>query len=313
MSKAESEVRQPAVRLEHVTKKIGKKTIIDDLSFDIYEGEVFGFLGPNGAGKTTTIRMMVGLMSMTKGKILIKGHSVDGEFKEAMRQVGAIVENPEMYKFLTGYQNLVHYARMIPGIGKDRIQEVVKMVKLENRINEKVRRYSLGMRQRLGVAQAMLHKPSVLILDEPTNGLDPQGIHDLREDLHNMSRNEGVAVIVSSHLLSEMQLMCDRIGIIQTGRLIGVERVRDFVENGSGKVRITVDDGSNAALVLKEKLSLDAASVESGAIEVSIDREKIPVVVDTLVDSKVKIYGVASVTRTLEDRFLEVTGGKGIV
>ncbi|WP_100486774.1 ABC transporter ATP-binding protein [Sporolactobacillus pectinivorans] len=304
--------KKPAVKLEHVTKKFGSKTVIDDLSFEIYGGEVFGFLGPNGAGKTTTIRMIVGLMRMTHGNIFIQGHSIKNEFKQAMRQVGAIVENPEMYKFLTGYQNLVHYARMIPGIGRERIMEVVKLVDLEDRINEKVKKYSLGMRQRLGVAQALLHRPSVLILDEPTNGLDPQGIHDLRNYLHELSRTEGVAVIVSSHLLSEMQQMCDRIGIIKKGKMIGVETVSDFMEEGSGKVRFSVDNGQAAAQAIKENLSLDAVSVEAEAIELAIGHEQIPEVVGTLVTGNVKIYGVVPVTQSLEDRFLEVTGGKGI-
>jgi ABC-2 type transport system ATP-binding protein len=304
--------KQPAVRLEHVSKRIGGKMIIDDLSFEIYSGEVFGFLGPNGAGKTTTIRMIVGLMRMSQGNIYIQGHSINGEFKKAIRQVGAIVENPEMYKFLTGYQNLIHYARMIPGISKDRILEVVKLVELQDRIHEKVKRYSLGMRQRLGVAQALLHHPSVLILDEPTNGLDPQGIHDLRNYLHELSRKENVAVIVSSHLLSEMQLMCDRIGILQKGKLVGVEKVNEFIEKGVAKVRIQVDDGRLAAQAIKEKLAIETERVDDTTIELPVEHEKIPVVVDTLVLSKIKIYGVAAVAKSLEDRFLEVTGGKSV-
>ncbi|BBO00228.1 ABC transporter ATP-binding protein [Sporolactobacillus terrae] len=304
--------KKPAVRLEHVSKRIGGKTIIDDLSFEIYSGEVFGFLGPNGAGKTTTIRMIVGLMRMSQGNIYIQGHSINGEFKKAIRQVGAIVENPEMYKFLTGYQNLIHYARMIPGISKDRIMEVVKLVELQDRIHEKVKRYSLGMRQRLGVAQALLHHPSVLILDEPTNGLDPQGIHDLRNYLHELSRKENVAVIVSSHLLSEMQLMCDRIGILQKGKLVGVEKVNEFIEKGAAKVRIQVDDGRLAAQAIKEKLAIETERIDETTIELPVEHEKIPVVVDTLVLSKIRIYGVAAVAKSLEDRFLEVTGGKSV-
>lgn len=307
-----AETAKPAVRLEHVSKRIGRKTIIDDLSFEIYSGEVFGFLGPNGAGKTTTIRMVVGLMRMTQGNIYIQGHSIKGEFKKAIAQVGAIVENPEMYKFLTGYQNLVHYARMIPGISKDRIMEVVKLVKLQDRIHEKVKRYSLGMRQRLGVAQALLHHPSVLILDEPTNGLDPQGIHDLRTYLHELAHKEHVAVIVSSHLLSEMQLMCDRIGILQKGKLIGVESVNDFIEKGTAKVQIEVDDARLSAQIVKEKLAIDAEVTNETTIELPIVHEKIPVVVDTLVISKIKIYGIETVAKSLEDRFLEVTGGKSV-
>lgn len=172
---------EPIVSLRNVTKRIGGKAIIDKLSFDVPRGEIFGFLGPNGAGKTTTIRMMVGLMSITEGEIFIDGNNTKTDFEKAIRHVGAIVENPELYKYLSGYNNLVHYARMIPGITKHRIDEVVKLVKLENRINDKVSKYSLGMRQRLGVAQAILHKPSLLILDEPTNGLDPAGIRELRD------------------------------------------------------------------------------------------------------------------------------------
>ncbi|CAM3216902.1 ABC transporter ATP-binding protein [Sporolactobacillus spathodeae] len=302
----------PAVRLEHVTKKIGRKTIIDDLSFEINRGEVFGFLGPNGAGKTTTIRMIVGLMRMTKGNIYIQGHSIRGAFKEAIRQVGAIVENPEMYKFLTGYQNLVHYARMVSGVDKERIDEVVKRVHLENSIHDKVKKYSLGMRQRLGVAQALLHRPAVLILDEPTNGLDPQGIHDLRHYLHQLSREEHVAVVVSSHLLSEMQLMCDRIGILQKGKLVGVETVNTFVNEGGQTVRLTVDDCAFAAKVIKDKLSLEAVLADDDTLEMTLEKEKIPVIIDTLVLSKVKIYAVVAVKKSLEQRFLEVTGGKSV-
>jgi ABC-2 type transport system ATP-binding protein len=305
--------KKPALKLEHVTKKMGGKTIIDDLSFEICSGEVFGFLGPNGAGKTTTIRMIVGLMRMNKGNIFIQGYSIKGAFKQAMRQIGAIVENPEMYKFLTGYQNLVHYARMIPGITKARIQEVINIVQLQGRIHEKVKRYSLGMRQRLGLAQALLHRPSVIILDEPTNGLDPQGIRDLRNYLHELTRNEGVAVIVSSHLLSEMQLMCDRVGILQKGKLLGVETVSDFVQQGGGKVRLSVDDSTAAARIVQEKLNLDHVTIEPDAIEAEIEHDQIPIIIDELVSANVKIYNVVSVTQSLEDRFLEVTGGKAIV
>jgi ABC-2 type transport system ATP-binding protein len=213
---------EPVISLRNVYKRIGRTTIIDDLTFDVPRGEIFGFLGPNGAGKTTTIRMIVGLMSITKGQILINGKNIKTEFEQAIRHVGAIVESPEMYKYLSGYQNLVHFARMVPGVTKERIDEVVSLVKLENRIHDKVKKYSLGMRQRLGVAQALLHRPALLILDEPTNGLDPEGIHELRDYLLHMTRTEGITVIVSSHLLSEMELMCDRVAILQHGKLIDV-------------------------------------------------------------------------------------------
>ncbi|MCY9692823.1 ABC transporter ATP-binding protein [Paenibacillus alginolyticus] len=233
----------PIVKIDQITKRIGSKTIIDKLSFEVPRGEVFGFLGPNGAGKTTTIRMMVGLMSITEGDIRIGDYSIRTHFEQAIRHVGAIVENPEMYKFLSGYHNLVHYARMFPGIEEDRIQEVIDLVGMENRIHDKVKTYSLGMRQRLGIAQALLHKPSVLILDEPTNGLDPAGIRELRDHLRKLTREDGISVIVSSHLLSEMELMCDRVAIIQNGKLVDVRLIKEFGQ-ADGKQQVAFEVAS---------------------------------------------------------------------
>ena len=217
------------VEIQNVSKLIKGKTIIDSLSFEVNSGEVFGFLGPNGAGKTTTIRMIVGLIGITSGDIKISGYSVKNHFEKAVSQVGAIVENPEMYKFLSGYENLVHFARMSKGIKKEKIDEAVQLVGLTDRIHDKVKTYSLGMRQRLGLAQSLLHDPKVLILDEPTNGLDPAGIREIRDHLRMLAREKDMAIIVSSHLLSEMEMMCDRIGIIQKGKLIDVQLVEDFV------------------------------------------------------------------------------------
>lgn len=297
------------LQISNLKKRIGKKTIIHDLSLDVYKGEVFGFLGPNGAGKTTTIRMIVGLMSITDGQVLINGKSVSKDFESAVRHVGAIVENPELYKFLTGYQNLVHYSRMMKGISQERIHEVVKLVGLENRINDKVKTYSLGMRQRLGLAQALLHKPSLLILDEPTNGLDPAGIREIRDYLRKLAKEEGLAVFVSSHLLSEMELMCDRIGILQHGKLIDVQNVKDFSNDQElGQVVFTVDNASIVGELLGKgtQLSLDQ-------IELTIDKEDIPSVVGKLVENGIKIYGIEPKGKSLEDKFLEITGGEQIV
>jgi ABC-2 type transport system ATP-binding protein len=214
-------MRAPVVQVNHVTKRVGGRTIVDGISFDLYPGEVFGLLGPNGAGKTTTIRMMTGLVGITDGDVQIRGNSVKKQFREAVRHIGAIVENPEMYAYLTGYRNLMQYARMAADCGKERIDETVRLVGLDRRIHDRVKTYSLGMRQRLGVAQALLHHPSVLILDEPTNGLDPAGIRDMRRLLRQMAEERQLAVLVSSHMLSEMELLCDRFGVVQEGRLTG--------------------------------------------------------------------------------------------
>lgn len=234
--------QEPVVQFREATKQIRRRMLVNCLSFDIPAGEVFGFLGPNGAGKTTTIRMMVGLIKMSHGDILIKGHSIRSHFKQAIRHVGAIVENPDLYKYLTGLQNLRHYARMVPGVTSARIEEMVRLAGLQEQIGDKVGTYSLGMRQRLGIAQALLHRPSLLILDEPTNGLDPAGIHELRNYLKKLAHEEGVAVFVSSHLLSEMELMCDRVGVLQHGQLFRIQNMDEFVRaQGSTRVCVTVE------------------------------------------------------------------------
>src|SRR5690625_3728398 len=253
---------EPAMKLINVTKKIGNKEIIKGLTFDINKGEVFGFIGPNGAGKTTTIRMMVGLMGLTDGDVHILGKSIKTNFKEAVREVGAIVENPEMYPFMTGWQNLKHYARMIPGITDERIKEVIQLVGLEKPIKEKAGKYSLGMRQRLGVAQALLHNPSILILDEPTNGLDPAGIREIRQYIRRLATEENVAVIISSHLLSEIELMCDRIGVIKNGELIATQNVHgdtdDAEQQDLRQIQMEATPVDQAIELLKSQHNIEA-------------------------------------------------------
>ncbi|NMO95722.1 ABC transporter ATP-binding protein [Paenibacillus lemnae] len=298
---------EPLVSLRGVSKVISSRTLVEDLTLDVPAGQVFGFLGPNGAGKTTTIRMMVGLMSITKGDILIGGHSIKTSYEQASSLVGAIVENPEMYKFMSGYKNLIHYARMMPGITPQRIEEVVGLVGLSDRIQDKVKTYSLGMRQRLGVAQALLHRPKLLILDEPTNGLDPQGIRELRDYLRKLSREEGTTVFVSSHLLSEMELMCDTVGIIQQGRLVDVRQLRSPEgERAFEETAFAVDDTAAASKVLASY----PLRIQEGLILVGGDRERIAEINTTLVQNGVRVYGIRPVTTSLEDQFLQMTGSE---
>jgi ABC-2 type transport system ATP-binding protein len=306
---------EPIISLKNVYKRIGRTTIIDDLTFDVPQGEIFGFLGPNGAGKTTTIRMLVGLISITKGEILIKGKNIKTEFEQAIRHVGAIVENPEMYKYLSGYQNLVHFARMVPGVTKERIDEVVSLVKLEKHIHEKVKKYSLGMRQRLGVAQALLHRPALLILDEPTNGLDPEGIHELRDYLQHMTRTEGMTVIISSHLLSEMELMCDRVAILQHGKLIDVIPVQQFAQGNDQvqKYLFQAHSPEQALITLRQMDGVHKVTLtQKGLVEVTTERECVPDILAGLLQNNIRIYGVQMVYKSLEERFLDITGGKQI-
>jgi len=301
----------PVVRLQNVTKVIGRRTIIDRVSFEVHPGEVFGFLGPNGSGKTTTIRMIVGLMGLSAGDIHIGNHSVRSEFPQAIVQVGAIVENPEMYKFLTGYQNLLHYARMNPTITKERIDEVVELVGLQGRIHDKVKKYSLGMRQRLGVAQAVMHRPKLLVLDEPTNGLDPAGIRELRDYLRRLAQDEGTAVLVSSHLLSEMELMCDRVAILQKGQIIDVRSIRGQDSDATVSEVVEFDvDHPDAALGILE--GQGSGRLVDGVLTLSADRAGVAALNRRLVEAGINVYGIRVKTKSLEDQFLEMTGSETI-
>lgn len=302
---------ETAMELTNVTKKIGNKEIIKSLTFDINKGEVFGFIGPNGAGKTTTIRMMVGLMGLTDGDVHILGKSIKTNYKEAVREVGAIVENPEMYPFMTGWQNLKHFARMIPGITEERIKDVVQLVGLEKVLKEKVGKYSLGMRQRLGIAQALLHSPSILILDEPTNGLDPAGIREIRQYIRRLATEENVAVIISSHLLSEIELMCDRIGVIKNGELIAIQNVHgdadDTEQQNLRQIQMEVTPNDQAIQLLKSEYNIEAI-LTNGSIAFQSEKDKIPAMIQTLVKHEISIYQVNVSKATLEDKFFDLIG-----
>ncbi|WP_077324357.1 ABC transporter ATP-binding protein [Virgibacillus siamensis] len=299
---------ETAMDLVNLKKNIGSKHIIKGLNFSINKGEVFGFIGPNGAGKTTTIRMMVGLMQISDGDVRILGKSVQSDFKKAVAKVGAIVENPEMYPFMSGLQNLKHYARMTPGVTKERIHEVIKLVGLEKPIKQKVKKYSLGMRQRLGIAQALLHNPSVLILDEPTNGLDPAGIREIRQYIRKLANEENVAVIISSHLLSEVEQMCDRIGLIKNGEMVTIQHVNDVTaQEKTTQVLMEVTPIDDAVDILKNELVLEAAVTDDG-ITIRCEKDKIPGIIKTLIHHDVLVYQVTTLKTTLEDKFFDLIG-----
>lgn len=305
-------------KVSHLNKSIGKKQILHDISFDVYAGEVFGFLGPNGAGKTTTIKIAVGLLSLDEGSIHINGVDIKKDFEKAMTYVGGIVENPEMYKHLTGMENLRQYARMRKGITQERIDEVVELVKLSNRINDRISKYSLGMRQRLGVAQAILHKPKVLILDEPTNGLDPIGIKELRDILKEMAHKEKISVIVSSHLMSEMELMCDRVGIIANGKMLGVHTLDELIsasDNKTTEFMLRVDDSAKAYAFIdvpesEKKLAGDVIEI---TLPTDAADEEISRINAMLIYNGIKLYTVSQKeSKKLEDVFIDlVTDEKG--
>ena len=253
-----------------LTKKFGNRTVVDNITLETYAGEVFGFLGPNGAGKTTTIKMIMGLLSRDAGEIYINGIDTRKNFEGAMAGIGGIVENPEMYNYLTGLQNLRQYRRIRSGVTHERINEVVSLVGLEKRIREKVKRYSLGMKQRLGIAQSLMHHPRVLILDEPTNGLDPTGIKELRDMLKSLAHEQKVGVFVSSHLLSEMQLMCDRVGIISNGKLVDVRSASELSGDSDTDniYRVSVEPAEHAVNLMSDLENITV--IQSGPQHVDV-------------------------------------------
>lgn len=207
------------IRVENLTKKIKNKIILNNISFSVNEGKIVGIVGPNGAGKTTFIKSMLGLYKITKGDIKVCGLSVKKQHNEAMKNIGAIIENPDMYMDLTGKQNLKIYSLIKDAKDIEYINSLIKFLKLENRINDKIKNYSLGMRQRLGIAQALINKPKLLILDEPTNGLDPIGIRELRELIIGL-KSTGMTILISSHILSEIEKVCDKFIMINDGVIL---------------------------------------------------------------------------------------------
>ena len=301
--------------IKGLNKTIGKKQILHDINMECYAGEVFGFLGPNGAGKTTTIKTVVGLLLLDEGEVQVCGYDILKEYENAMSNVGGIVENPEMYKYMTGRDNLKQYARM-RGLDFSEIDRAVDMVKLTNRIDEKVSKYSLGMRQRVGVAQALMHKPKLLILDEPTNGLDPQGIKELRDILKSLAHDDGVCVVVSSHLMSEMELMCDRVGIIANGRMIGTYTMEEIVNRSKDtyvEYAVETDDAEKAKEVIGRE---DGVLAQGDTLYIRLEnrsaKQDIAEAVKILAKNDINVYSVhMKESKKLEDVFIELTDTEG--
>lgn len=292
-------------------KKIHGQTIVQNLSFEVRAGEIFGFLGPNGAGKTTTIRMLVGLARPSEGSIHIAGYDLQKDFMKAISTVGCIVENPELYPYLTGRENLELFARMT-GISNERILKAVKQVELTNRINDRVRTYSLGMKQRLGIAQALLNNPKLLILDEPTNGLDPAGIRDMRSFIRRLARKEGIGIFISSHILHEVQILCDRVAIIQNGQLLQTGPIEELAGND-----VLVEwklDPFEKGISFIERLPYIAKAEQSGnkKITVQMPASKIAETNLFLLQHQIRVTEITPRRQTLEDLFFEVTGGSGL-
>ncbi|HEX3578881.1 MAG TPA: ABC transporter ATP-binding protein [Thermoanaerobaculia bacterium] len=298
----------PTLTATNLTKIIGDKTIVDDVSFELQRGEIFGFLGPNGAGKTTTIRMLVGLIKPTSGNVTICGFDQRNQFEDAMRCVGCIVENPDLYRFMTGRENLEHFARML-GVARTEIERVAELVSLAHRLDQRVGTYSLGMRQRLGIAQALLGDPKLLILDEPANGLDPAGIREIRELLRKLASERQMSIFISSHLLAEIELTCDRVAIIHKGRILREGTVRELISSRR-EMELRVDDVARAAAIAAER-NLPFRT-DTDRIWLAIEEPDAPPLIAAMVQSGINVFHAQRRTQSLEEMFLEATGGESV-
>lgn len=291
---------QKILECQNLCKSFGKKQILKDVSFEIDEKDILAFIGPNGSGKTTTIKLILGLQNIDSGSVKINGYDVEKDFVKSIEKVGAIVENPDTYMYLSGWQNLKLVANLYKGVTDDDLKTIVKTVGLENRIYDKVSKYSLGMRQRLGIARALVNKPNLLVLDEPTNGLDPEGIKDLRILLKRLAK-EGMGILISSHNLAELESFCNKVLIIDNGVILEKSEVKKFKDNNN-KYLFKVDNTKN--------IKLDGMyEVTKTTFCINGEKESIASIIKTLVNEDIKIYEVTLTELTLEEAFLKKTGG----
>ena len=284
------------LQCKNLTKRMGKKNIVSNISFDLYEKDILGFIGPNGAGKTTIIKLILGLYKIDIGDVIIANSNLNSSFVEAISNVGAIIENPDMYMYMTGLENLTVAAK-IYGIPKKRVFDVVKLVGLEDSIYEKVSKYSLGMRQRLGIAQAIIHDPKILILDEPVNGLDPQGIIDLNKLLKELS-SSGMSIIISSHILSELESLCNKFCFVKDGRIVDY-RIIDNIDRENNYI-FEVSSINLNHILTNYKL------VDDSHIMVNIKKEKISKIIKKLIKNKIEIYEMRKEKSSLEKIYLSI-------
>jgi len=299
--------------ISHLSKSFGSFRAVDDLSFAVKEGEVYGFLGQNGAGKSTTIRMILSLIRPTSGSIEIFGKSLYAEREAILQRIGAVVEKPDLYRYLSGYENLSLFAKLSANhISKSEIMDCLALVGLDKRAKDPVRVYSQGMKQRLGIAVALVHNPDLIILDEPTNGLDPQGIADIRNLILMLSRDRGKTILVSSHLLSEIEQVADSMLIINKGKKIVEGKVNDLVNPEKLQLEIVSTDNTRALQLLSETVWGKATSRSTAhRISVEIDAADVAALNKYLVDNNIGITSLRSMN-SLEAYFLSLTSGNEV-
>ena len=295
------------IEIQNLVKDYGSFRAVDHLSLDVFQGDVFGFLGPNGAGKSTTIRMLLTLITPTSGHINLFGKNLKQHRSEILRSIGCIVEKPDFYNYLTAKQNLKILAN-ISGVDlkRNKIDELLELVGLTGRGDDKVKAYSHGMKQRLGLAQTLIHNPSLIILDEPTTGLDPKGIIDIRNLINHLSKDLGITIFLSSHILSEMELIATRMAIINKGKTIVQGSVNELLNTKEMVVIFNVDDAQRAVSIAKyEGYEIVSTDLTAHQFSVNLSKEQIPFVNKKLVENNIAVYSLES-KRKLEDYFLRL-------
>lgn len=293
------------LKCDNLKKQVKEKIIVENISFSIDKGDVVGFIGPNGAGKTTVIKLILGLIKITQGKVFINGFDIEKDFVKAIEKVGAIVENPDLYMYLSGYDNLKITANNYKNISKNRIDEVIKIVGLENRIKDKVSTYSLGMRQRLGIAEAIINNPELLILDEPTNGLDVEGIIEIRNLIKNLS-HQGIAILISSHNLNEIDNLCNRIIAIKNGKIVTDDTIENFTAFSKKTTYVLELNTTNN---LKQAISdYEFEVIENNKIRVYISKENITNLMQKLIANQYQVYSIQEEKMTSEEAFIKKVG-----
>jgi ABC-2 type transport system ATP-binding protein len=298
----------PILEVKNLSKKFKDFQAVNNLSFTVNKGDVYGFLGPNGAGKSTTIRMILSLIYPSNGDVFLFGNSIKTHRASIMKKVGAIVERPDFYGSLSAKKNLEILAKMqMEEISKNRISETLEWVGLLDRADSKVKTFSQGMKQRLGIAQALIHNPELIILDEPTNGLDPHGMKDIREMIISLNKDYNKTIFLSSHILSEVEILANRMIIINKGEKLVEGNVNEILLSGKQNLTVEVVDVNSAiSLITKSEYQQNFKSIEKNKIFLSLERNKVPELNKFLVLKNIDILSITP-TRTLEEFFLSLT------
>lgn len=299
------------LELNNVSKSFKNSMSLENISFKVFKGDIFGFLGPNGAGKTTTLRMILNLMRPKSGEIFICGYNANKEHTKAIKEIGAIIETPNFHDYLSGEENLLMMARLL-GIPSSKVTETISTVGLSSKKDNKFSTYSLGMKQRLGIANALLGGPKLIILDEPTNGLDPNGMKDIRDLIINLSHEKQITFLISTHLLYEVEQICNRVAILHNGSIVKEGEVKNLLDSSSEEIILNVSEKNSTYEILSKETYIDSFEEIENGFRVILSKESTSILIKNLVKANITIKYVIPVKTSLEDIFIKLTKGDDV-